>query len=143
MSAQAQTSSQAITAFDKTNLPMLRSEINAALASIGAKYGISLQAGNASFKSDVATFKLMVAVGNKTTADVRDDKMAEALKLYWPSIRDTNQSIDDTFMMSNMKFKVVGYNTRGRTAPVIVQDIKNGKQYKITVAQLRNSVVVK
>jgi hypothetical protein len=128
-----------ITSFDKQNLPQLRAEINAALAAVGAKFGVSLQAGNASFLESNATFKLVCQIGeDKSISDLKDEKAAKALKLYQPLyFRDL--PLDKHYSMGKDVFEIVGYNTRGRTSPMLIKSVKSGKEYKCSVDQLRGA----
>lgn len=50
-----------MTTISRDLLRALRADIDAALASVGAKHGVPLSTGNASFTTDSATIKLMVA----------------------------------------------------------------------------------
>ena len=44
--------------FSKTDFPIIRNDINAALAAVATKYGIKIEAGNVSFTDTTATMKL-------------------------------------------------------------------------------------
>lgn len=130
-----------INAFDKTNLTSLRSDINAALKAVGDKYGISIQAGNATFTASVATFKLACMVGDTTISEMKKDKSALDLTIcqpmYFPDLK-----LDARYAMGNDVFKIVGYNTRGRTQPMKIVSLKSGKEFKCSIAHLRNARVV-
>ena len=134
----------AITEFNKTNLPQLRSEINEALAAIGAKHGITLLAGNASYRGNEATFKLMMSVGEEKSArDIKIDKMSSALPLWWKLAFADRLDVNSIFKHGNMSFKVIGYNTRAKTMPFIIKDVANGKEYKVSKSDIEKAVVVK
>ena len=131
-----------ITSFDKQNLPQLRAEINAALEAIGTKFGISLQAGNASFLATNATFKLVCQVGeDKTIRDLKSEKAAAALKAFQP-LYFRQLPLDKHYKMEGEVFEIVGYNTRGRTRPMQIKSIKSGKEYKCSIEQLERAVKV-
>lgn len=130
-----------INSFDKSNIKSLREDINAALAEVGKKYGISLQAGNASFTATETTFKLLAMVGNKTISDVRAEKTASDLvtyaTIYFPDLK-----LSATYSRGGRTYKIVGYNTRRRTAPLIIVDTKTDKKYKISIDDMRAARVV-
>lgn len=131
-----------ITTFDRKNLPALRADINDALKALGEKYGISVQAGNASFQANNATFKLVCQVGeDKSIRDLKDDKAADALTLYqklsFPDLR-----LDVNYQIGKEVFKITGYNTRGRTQPMLIQNIKTGSNHKCGLEMLRGARVV-
>lgn len=131
-----------ITSFDKQNLPQLRAEINAALEAIGAKFGVSLQAGNASFQATNATFKLVCQVGeDKSIGDLKAEKAAAALKAFQP-LYFRQLPLDKHYKMQNDVFEIVGYNTRGRTQPMLIKSVKSGKEYKCSIEQLERAVKV-
>lgn len=50
--------------FDRTNLKILRAQIDAALASVAKNHGIKINAGNATFSGATATFKLEFAAAD-------------------------------------------------------------------------------
>jgi hypothetical protein len=131
-----------ITAFNKPNIQQLRSEINAALEAIGTKFGISLQAGNASFLADNATFKLVLQVGeDKCIADLKAEKAAKALLAFQP-IYFSQLPLDKHYKMDGDVFEIVGYNTRGRTRPMLIKSTKTGKEYKCSIEQLERATKI-
>ena len=133
-----------ITAFDKVSLPVLRNEIDAALAAIGEKYGISLVAGNARYAVDgsTATFKLDMAIGSgKDRTDVRYEKYAQAFERYKFMVGDLN--LNDTYVIRGGEYKIVGYNAKAREYPLILVEQKTQKAYKFDIATVKSARVKK
>jgi hypothetical protein len=122
-------------AITKDLLRALRVEIDAALAEVGKRHGVSLATGNASFTETQATFKLLVLAGEgKTTVDARKEKLAEALaylKVYYPKLDTTV-----TYMDRGRAYKITGYNGRSRVAPIIITR-DDGKTFKIAADTLQ------
>lgn len=56
----------AIKAFDKSNLKAVRADLNAALATVAAKHGITLNVGNITFRADSFSTKLTAITNNAT-----------------------------------------------------------------------------
>lgn len=115
-----------ITKFDKPVLKALRADIDAALAAVGARHGIALKAGNASFTGDNATFKLECSLLN--SAGVAESKTTVALKECYPELVDKQV----TLSRGSVGF-IVGYNPRAQQYPFLVQTPKG--VYKITSVQ--------
>lgn len=101
-------------------LKMIRPEINAALAELGKKHGVKLSAGNGSYGDGGGHFKLQIdpvtADGTVETPELRD------LKAVYPEY--VGLVVD---VPTRGRFKVVGYRTRARKNPFVVE--KGGKRY--------------
>lgn len=115
-----------ITKFDKPTLRALRTDIDAALAAVGAKHGISLKAGNARFTGDTATFKLeCVLLNSDGVAETRE--MLD-LKAFYPQL--VNKSVSIGPRTSGV---IVGYKPRAHKYPFLVKTPKG--LYKISSTQ--------
>ena len=115
-----------ITKFDRPALRALRTDIDAALAAVGAKHGISVTAGHASFRDTNATFKLECALLNSDGK--AESKELVALKECYPEL--VNKRI--TFGRGTNGF-IIGYNPRASQYPFLVKTVKG--IYKITAVQ--------
>ena len=71
---------KAIKQFDKSNLQVLRVEMDKALQAISNKYGITIKAGNASFSGNECTFK--VKLNTKGSDGTVITKEAKSWDLY-------------------------------------------------------------
>lgn len=115
-----------VTKFDKPTLRALRADIDAALAAVGAKHGISISAGNARFDANIATFKLNCALlnsdGKAETREMLD------LKACYPEL--VNKRV--TFGRGTNGF-IIGYNPRAHQYPFLVKTVKG--VYKISAVQ--------
>lgn len=54
-----------VTAFNKSNLPTIRADINVALAAVAKKYGIQMDIGNISFTETSFSTKLNVGIASQ------------------------------------------------------------------------------
>ncbi len=105
-------------AFNKQNLPTLRDDINAALAAVGEKHGISLRAASARFDDKLVTYKLEGSILGDGGEVV--DKYAVALQEYHPEL------VGKQITLNDKRFTVVGFNTSSRKWSFHIKDT-NGK----------------
>ena len=107
----------AIKQFDKKNLEVLRNDMNAALAAVAEKHGVTLHAGNATFMGETVTFKLEAVVLDKD-GNVQT-KESVALKQHYP------EYVGKKVKFSKGNGIVIGVNTRARKNPFLVKVGKN------------------
>ncbi len=112
-----------ITEFNKPTLRTLRVDIDMALAAVAATHGISITAGNASFRDSNATFKLECALLNSDGKS--ESKELVCLRECYPEL--VNKQI--TLELEGVG-KIVGYNPRAHQYPFLIQTAKG--IYKIT-----------
>ena len=117
---------------DKVGIQVLRKDIDAALAAVGAKHGLKITTGNCRYGSEYATFKLDVATVTQSGAVV--NKEAAALKRYYPSY--VNREVD----LGGVKYKVVEYHSRKQKYKFIVENA-SGHRYKITEQHLKTRLI--
>jgi hypothetical protein len=127
-----------ITKLDRTNLKLLRAELDAAVFDVAKKYGISLKFGNARFTESTATIKLDIAVKDADGTVVnrgREDftRYAEmyGLKPEW---------LDLTFLSGGKTYKITGLAPNRRKRPVLAET--NGKTYIFPVEAVRTAMGV-
>ena len=117
-----------ITKFDRAALRMLSTEIDAALAELAAKHGISLHIANGTYFDDTMTFKLKGAVLD--TDGVAADPTRIALEKYYPQYVDKAVSLG-----RKLRGTVVGYNSRAKKYPFLVKTPKG--TYKVAEYDLK------
>ena len=118
-----------LTKFDKSSLRSLRQDIDGALIEIGELYGVSLTAGNASFTTSNATFKLNINLLNKE--GVAETREMLDLKAFHPEF--VNKKIT---LFDGREAKVVGFNRRAKKFPFLVETVDT-KVYKVTSNQIK------
>ena len=116
-----------IKSFDAVVLKALRNELNDALKGVADKYGISIEAGNASFGYGHASFKLELAT-------VKDDgtvmsKEANDFLTYCTMLGLKQTDLGREFEVHGKKYKLKGYRLKSRKFPFIVECINDGKEY--------------
>ena len=105
----------------------LRVDIDAALVAVGAKHGVKLLAGNASFLASNATFKLNVSLLDETGEAV--SKEAADLKRYREMLGLTFDQLTQVFTLGMHRYTLAGYRNRGSTRPFLMRRIDNDKIY--------------
>ena len=116
--------------FNKQNLQILREEINAALAQVEKKYGIKINAGNASYSSNEVTYKLKANVVASTGKAIT--KEATQWDMYARMHQLGHLKVGDRISISGREFVIKGYNSRARKAPIQIEDL-TGRGYKTTL----------
>lgn len=121
---------------NKTNLKILRDDINAALAEVARKHDIEIHAGNASYTNNNATFKLLIATKDVTGAVLTPE--VEAFNEY-KNLYDFNFGLNDKFNYQGERFEVVGYAAKSHKYPILAKSYKNGKTYKLTIKAVKEA----
>ena len=117
-----------INCFDKSILRNLRDDMNAALASVADKHGITIAVGNASYTDTTVTYKIdCVVIGDDGVAK---DKYRVTLENLYPHYVDKPCKIG-----GRLRATVVGYNSRGHKYPFMVKGL-DGKKYKVSESEL-------
>lgn len=108
-----------MTTFTKPVLRELRNQLDAILESSGID-GYTFEVGNCSYSGGEATFKLKVLIkGGKSVEEQDLEQMAELSDL------DTTKIAT----LQGMKVSLVGYNSKARKRPWIIQDLTTAKRY--------------
>lgn len=131
-----------ITAFDRPNLKVLRTAIDAALKSVADEYGISLAAGNAKYAPDgsTVTFKLEGAV--KTAMGEVASKEASYFKQYATMHGLTPEHLNKTFVSRGETYKLIGYNPKAPKRCFIIEDTR-GKRFVCPEEMIQRAFGVK
>jgi len=128
-----------INQFDKSNLVDLRKDIDLALAEVGKRYGIKINAGNARFTDTTATFKLEAAV-------VRDGKAIsremETLKMYLGLLGLNEDHFGKVFKMGSKFFVLSGYSPRKHKKPVLITEVGTERSYCCSEDAVRTALGV-
>ena len=125
-----------IKTFDSQNLKELRKDIDAALASVKAKHGVSLSLGNISYDPTIgrATTKMtMFVVGDGAAATdpraVAEAKRIAEFKVAAESYGLKVEQLGATFTYGRDTYKLAGLNTKARKRPVLGTSLRDGKTY--------------
>lgn len=123
--------------FNTANLPQLRAEINSALEALGEKYDVDIKAGNASYSTEVATFKLSITTkgvaGEVETKEAKDFKLGASL--YGMKKEDMGREVT----VFGRKFVITGAKWRSGN-PIIGLDKAKGKSFKLPLGEVKKSL---
>jgi hypothetical protein len=113
--------------FDAVTLNALRVELNQALAGISEKYGITVEAGRASYNGPNATFKVELST-------VKDDgvvmtREATAFLQYAKLLGLQATDLGREFEVGGKRYKIRGYNPRKSRYPFLAESVIDGKIY--------------
>ena len=111
-----------------TDFNALRLEIDSALASLGQKYGVNFHAGNVSYNSQCATFKLEITtLGDGGTVETKE---AKDFKLYASSYGFKPEDLGRVFKFQGSDYKITGLKPRSRNC-ICIMGVNNNRAYKI------------
>lgn len=121
-----------ITAFTKQNLPLIRADIDGALAALEAKWGVSFKMGNITFGEKQFSGKLIAAIDTDgTVTDPREVKWADDYKRYSGLYKMPIALLGKTVIYNGRDFTLLGYNTRGKNYPIMAREKSSGKMFKL------------
>ena len=112
---------------DKTFVKSIRTDIDAALASVEKKFGVTLRCGNATF-DPTGSFKFNLegtAASGKTKEHARFDRSAQLLGV------PKKWKVGDMFEHGRRAFKLVGLNSTG--TKLLIDGCFDGKSYQMRV----------
>ena len=122
-----------LTTIDRTNLRMIKDDINRAVQAVAEKYGVSIEMGSASFSATSATAKVIIAVvaDNGTVRSPESVAYENYKELY-----GLKKNLGETFIQNGEAYTIKGLATRSSKYPIIAEN-RQGKSYKfqIKVAQ--------
>lgn len=121
-------------------LTKIKAELAAKIKEVADANNVTIQFGNGTYTDQLATLKLKIAgVQLNEGQSVRSVELANALRMArfrYPEINfDATYSYRD-----DSAIKIVGYNSRGRTTPFIIQ-CKNGR-FKVSPDFIKSMKVV-
>jgi len=114
-----------MTNFTKPQLKTIRAAMQSALERLNYE-GMTFTVANCTYNGGEATYKVNVLLDGAETKEQKDlTQMAKLMGLDTSKIHD----------YQGMSFSLVGYKSKARKMPWIVQDLKTGIEYKLTDAQ--------
>tara|TARA_R100001224_G_scaffold16128_2_gene7972 strand:- start:777 stop:1196 length:420 start_codon:yes stop_codon:yes gene_type:complete len=131
-----------ITEINRDVCKQLRVDMNEAIRSKLEEYGLEGEFLNGSFDNELVTFKVDIKIAG--AMDKRDKKLSDSLTWYAKYIAeelgvDKDDILNKEYRMGVTRYKLIGYNSKAKTYPLIMQDIKTGKKYKFEEIMIRRS----
>ena len=117
--------------FDNKTIKQFRTEMDAVFAKFAKSSGVEVSMGGIKYTSNTLSFKADVkVVGSKS-------KDAQTLELF------TKFKENDIIRIDRLgEVKLVGYKTKNRKYPFIVETVHTGKRYKLSDSQVEARVNV-
>lgn len=131
-----------ITQINKEVCRQLRVDMNEAIKAKLEEYGLEGEFLNGSFDDELVTFKVDIKIAG--AMDKRDKKLSGSLTWYAKYIAEElgvnkDDILNKEYRMGVTRYKLIGYNSKAKTYPLIMQDIKTGKKYKFEEIMIRRS----
>ncbi len=131
-----------ITEINREVCKQLRVDMNEAIRSKLEEYGLEGEFLNGSFDNELVTFKVDIKIAG--AMDKRDKKLSDSLTWYAKYIAEElgvnkDNILNKEYRMGVTRYKLIGYNSKAKTYPLIMQDIKTGKKYKFEEIMIRRS----
>ncbi len=131
-----------ITEINREVCKQLRVDMNEAIRSKLEEYGLEGEFLNGSFDNELVTFKVDIKIAG--AMDKRDKKLSDSLTWYAKYIAEElgvnkDDILNKEYRMGVTRYKLIGYNSKAKTYPLIMQDIKTGKKYKFEEIMIRRS----
>ena len=120
--------------FSRQSLKALRVDLDAAMAKVAAKHGISLTAGNISYSPSTATIK--VEAGVISASGVVVTKEAKAFDQYKNLVGLGSLNVGDAVVVQGKDYTITGYKPRSKSAVCI--ENANGTGYKVSVDMIKS-----
>ena len=124
--------------FTRTNLEGLRVDVAKALEAVEEKHNIKLEMGNSSYDSNTTTFKIVANI--KDSSGNALSREAERFKYNAAHFGFKETDLFREFRLEGKTYKVIGYNNRAKTRPIIIENVVTGRKASITVDYLRESL---
>lgn len=113
--------------FDAPSLRDIRVDLQAAIASVEAKYGIKLTAGRAKYSEKSASMTIDMATFTSDGQIVDREREFLLANLNYLGLKA--EHLERTILLGNDTFKLKGYNTRRYAKPFSVVSMTTGKTY--------------
>ena len=114
-----------MTNFTKPQLKAIRQAMQSALEQVNLD-GVTFTVANCTYNGGEATYKVNVLLDGAETKEQKDlTQMAKLMGLDTSKIKDYGPH----------KMTLIGYKSKAPKMPWIVQDLKTGKEYKLTDTQ--------
>jgi len=125
----------------KAKLQAMRAELETAMKKIGAKHGITLTTGNATYSDDA--FKMKIS----GTANATDGSFVSQAEVDFKKFRGRfglpENALRKSVKVGNEHFVITGLKPRSFKYPVLGKSAADGKSYKLPIAAVKLSLGIK
>ena len=130
-----------ITEINRDVCKQLRVDMNEAIRSKLEEYGLEGEFLNGSFDSELVTFKVDIKIAG--AMDKRDKQLSSSLSWYVKYLAndfeiDEEEILNKEYLHGREKYKLVGYNSKAKRYPLIMENIESKKRYKFDESIVKN-----
>ena len=123
--------------FNKVNLRQINNEMEEAMKSIAAKYGLEIKMGNTRFSGRNATLKFEMM----TVSEGGQVMSKEAIDFNrYKNYKGIQANLGDSFEYEGETYTIVGYKARSSKYPILVESARDGKRYKFPINLVNRQV---
>ena len=131
-----------ITQINREVCKQLRVDMNEAIKAKLEEYGLEGEFLNGSFDDELVTFKVDIKIAG--AMDKQEKQLSNSLSWYVKYIAeelgvDKEEILNKEYRMGVTRYKLIGYNSKAKAYPIIMQDIKTGKKYKFAENMIRRA----
>lgn len=119
--------------FDRKNIADLREQLDAALAVVGARFGVTIERKGARFSPESCEVSYTIRVGDAHREDGDRAEFAMHARVFGLAAADFGR----TFVTARGRFALVGIKPRNRRYPIIARDAR-GALFKFPVEVLKS-----
>jgi hypothetical protein len=132
-----------ITKINRDVCKQLRVDMNEAIRSKLEEYGLEGEFLNGSFDDELVTFKVDIKIAG--AMDKRDKQLSNSLSWYVKYLEITFELDEDLILNEEYeshggKYKLVGYNSKAKTYPLIMEDMESRKKYKFRESVVKDTL---
>ena len=132
-----------ITEINRDVCKQLRVDMNEAIRSKLEEYGLEGEFLNGSFDNELVTFKVDIKIAG--AMDKRDKQLSSSLNWYVKHLANTFELdeeliLNEEYESQRGKYKLVGYNSKAKSYPLIMEDMETGRKYKFRESVVRDAL---
>jgi hypothetical protein len=132
-----------MTAMTATQAKAIDEAIQAALMTVGTKFGVQFSVKKFRYNSFTGTAQIgidLCPIASTGEVVTRESVSLKKMLQYTSFGNLTKDTVNETFMMGGRGYKVIGYNARCYARPFIIQDVKTGKTFKAPELSIKTAV---
>lgn len=132
-----------ITQINRDVCKQLRVDMNEAIRSKLEEYGLEGEFLNGSFDDELVTFKVDIKIAG--AMDKREKQLSNSLSWYVKHLANTFELdeeliLNEEYESQGGKYKLVGYNSKAKSYPLIMEDMETGRKYKFRQSIVRDAL---
>ena len=132
-----------ITQINRDVCKQLRVDMNEAIRSKLEEYGLEGEFLNGSFDSELVTFKVDIKIAG--AMDKREKQLSNSLSWYVKHLANTFELdeeliLNEEYESQGGKYKLVGYNSKAKSYPLIMEDMESRRKYKFRESIVRDTL---